>query len=205
MKIVDLSHPLINNMPTYPSDPDVSIKEQKSIKTSNSSLHSIYFGTHTGTHCDVHAHIKENGKKLHQYPISNFIGSAIKLDKKTYKEALDFIDNINGLIFDSGFSNKFNYPEVFYGRNRPKIPDELVEILMEKKLQFFGCDLPSVDSSGSKEKPVHNALLGSDYVIYESLANLDQIPVLEEFRFIGLPLNFIGLDGSPVRAIAELL
>ena len=32
MNLVDPSHPLINKMPTYPSDPDVSIVEQKSIK-----------------------------------------------------------------------------------------------------------------------------------------------------------------------------
>ena len=45
---------------------------------------------------------------------------------------------------------------------------------IEMDIKFFGCDLPSVDISGSKDKPIHNALLGSNIIIYESLTNLDR-------------------------------
>ena len=72
------------------------------------------------------------------------------------------------------------------------------------EVKFFACDLPSVDASGSKEKPIHHALLGSDIVIYETLTNLDQLPLLKPFEFYGFPLPFIGLDGSPVRAIGVI-
>ena len=68
-------------------------------------------------------------------------------------------------------------------------------------INFFGCDLPSVDENGSKVKPIHNTLLGADIIIYESLANLDQLPLLIPFDFYGFPLSLNGLDGSPIRAI----
>ena len=68
-------------------------------------------------------------------------------------------------------------------------------------LKLFGCDLPSVDASGIKHKPVHHALLGSNFIIYESLTNLEELPFLKPFKFWGLPLPLDGLDGSPVRAI----
>jgi len=75
---------------------------------------------------------------------------------------------------------------------------------VKNNIKMFGCDLPSVDANGTKEKPVHRALLGNDVIIYESLTNLDQIPMLEPFQFIGFPLSFKNLDGSPVRAVALL-
>ena len=78
----------------------------------------------------------------------------------------------------------------------------MIEITVGLGVKFFGCDLPSVDQSGSKHKPIHNALLGVDIIIYETLANLDELPVLKTFDFFGFPMPFLGLDGSPVRAVA---
>jgi len=40
--------------------------------------------------------------------------------------------------------------------------------------------------------------------IIENLIGIDQIPT-RRFRFSGLPLPFVGLTGSPIRAIAEPL
>jgi kynurenine formamidase len=79
-----------------------------------------------------------------------------------------------------------------------------VEYIINSNIKIFGCDLPSVDVSGSKDKPIHNALLGSNIIVYESLANLNQLPLLTPFEFYGFPLPFVGLDGSPVRAVAIL-
>ena len=70
----------------------------------------------------------------------------------------------------------------------------------KKKLPFAG-DLPSVDKSGSVDKKVHRHLLSSDIIIYESLTNLNRLPLLKPFHFYGFPLPFIGLDGSPIRAV----
>ena len=81
------------------------------------------------------------------------------------------------------------------------ISETLIEKVVEMKTKFFGCDLPSVDVSGSQEKTVHHALLGSDIIIYESLNNLHQLPLLTPFEFYGFPLPFNGLDGSPVRVV----
>ena len=39
-------------------------------------------------------------------------------------------------------------------------------------------------------------------VIVESLANLDALPDDVEFTFIGFPLPWTGVDGSPIRAVA---
>ena len=62
MKILDLTHQIFNSIPTYPSDPEVEIVEEKNICAHNTLLHSIKMGTHTGTHLDVEAHVRKMEK-----------------------------------------------------------------------------------------------------------------------------------------------
>ena len=204
MNFVDLSHPLSNNMPTYPSDPDVSIICEKDIETDNTLLHGFKMGTHTGTHLDVPAHIIPDGKKLNDFPLNVFSGLAVKLDENSHAGLDQIEEKIDGIIYNTGWYRYFNEPDKFYGPTRPVIPVSLVDILVKMGLKFFGCDLPSVDASGSKHKPGHHALLGAEIIIYESLTNLDQLPLLLPFEFYGFPLPFDGLDGSPVRAVGVI-
>ena len=56
---------------------------------------------------------------------------------------------------------------------------------------------PSIDW-----KEVHLILLAAEVeiLIVEALTHLEQLP--EHFTFIGFPLNIVGRDGSPIRAVA---
>jgi len=202
MRFVDLSHPISNDMTTYPSDPDISIVREKEIHSDRTLLHRFTMGTHTGTHLDAPAHIILGGKTLENIPLTSFSGLTVKVNKKTISALDDIDEKINGIIFDSDWYKNFNDSSKYYGSDRPDIPENLVNISIRRRIKFFGCDLPSVDKSGSKEKPIHKILLKSGIIIYESLTNLDQLPMLSPFNFYGFPLSFIGLDGSPVRAVA---
>jgi len=204
MKYVDLSFSISNDMATYPSDPDISIVREKEIYSDRTLLHRFTMGTHTGTHLDAPAHIISGGKTLDDFPLSSFTGKTVMVDLNSIGE-LDKVDEkIDGIIFDSGWYRNFNDPKIYFGSDRPEISEYLVKIAVKMGVKYFGCDLPSVDVSGSKDKPIHNALLGADIIIYESLTNLNQLPLLTPFEFYGFPLPFIGLDGSPVRAVAIL-
>ena len=204
MKIVDLSHCLFQGAPSYPSDPVISIKKEKDIKQDNSTLHSIHFGTHSGTHLDVPAHIIQGGKTLSDFGLEAFFGTAIVADKTNYLQYETFTEKIDVFIFNTGWYNMINNPNIFFGKDRPVISADLVKYIIDNNFKIFACDLPSVDTSGSKGKPVHKALLENNVIIYESLANLDQLPMLQLFQFFGFPLSFKDLDGSPVRAVAIL-
>ena len=204
MKFVDLSHPISNEMATYPSDPDISIIREKDIQTNRTLLHRFTMGTHTGTHLDVPAHIISGGKTLADFPISSFTGNTVKVNGASISDLGKIKEKIDGVILDTGWYKKFRSPEIYFGSGRPIIPEELVKISVEMGVKFFGCDLPSVDKSGSKDKPIHNALLKENIIIYESLTNLDKLPLLTPFEFYGFPLPFVGLDGSPVRAIGVI-
>lgn len=51
---------------------------------------------------------------------------------------------------------------------------------------------------------MERALLAQGIVTYSGLVNLDRLPRGLVFTFIGLPLNILAGDGSPVRAVALL-
>ena len=204
MMFVDLSHPISNNMSTYPSDPGVSIIPEKEIDTDGTLLHSIKMGTHTSTHLDVPAHIIPGEKTLNDFPLRSFSGSAVKVNENSYANLDQIEEKMDGIVFDTGWYRYFGDPTIFFGSNRPVIPKSLIEKAKKLKIKFFGCDLPSVDASGSKEKPIHHALLGEDIIVYESLTNLHYLPLLTPFEFYGFPLPLDGLDGSPVRAVGFL-
>ena len=204
MRFVDLSHPISEEMSTYPSDPDISIVREKEIHLDRTLLHRFTMGTHTGTHLDAPAHIISGGKTLDDFPLSSFTGKTVKVDLNSISE-LDKIDEkVDGIIFDSSWYSRFEKPEIYFGSDRPEIPKNIVNKAIEMGIKYFGCDLPSVDVSGSKDKRIHNTLLRNDIIIYESLTNLGMLPTLTPFEFFGFPLSFVGLDGSPVRATAML-
>ena len=204
MKLIDLSYSLSSKMATYPTDPKIHIKQEKSIKSNGSKIHSFSMGTHSGTHLDTPAHIFESGKNLDDFNLDHFTGVAIKFDKKTIGNIKDINFKFDGLIYETGWSKKFSNPKIFYGSSRPIITIDIVKMVFEYKLKFFGCDLPSVDKSGSKNKIVHNLLLKKNIIIYECLNNLEKLPLGIPFQFYGFPLSLYGLDGSPVRAVAKL-
>ena len=203
MKLIDLSHVIKKNMSTYPSDPKIHIKKEKTIENNNSLVHSFKMGTHTGTHLDVPAHISLKGKTLHEIPIVKFAGIAVKVDANSCNELQSGFDQIDGVIFDSGWYVNFDNPNIFFGGSRPKIPNRLIELCLAMNIKFFGCDLPSVDESGSENKENHHSFLDNEIIIYEALNNLDKLKILEPFQFYGFPLAFKNLDGSPVRAVAH--
>ena len=204
MRFVDLSHPISEEMSTYPSDPDISIVREKEIHSDRTLLHRFTMGTHTGTHLDAPAHIISGGKFLDDFPLSSFIGKTVKVDINSISALDENGERFDGIIVDTGWYRYFNNANKYYGSGRPEIPEILVRKAIEMDIKYFGCDLPSVDVSGSKDKPIHNALLGNDIIIYESLTNLHRLPRLTPFQFFGFPLSFKELDGSPVRAVAIL-
>lgn len=203
-RFIDLSEPIIDSMVTYPSDPSVKVETVKSIQQNGSEVHKISLGTHTGAHVDAASHIIKDGMQIHEYPLTHFMGSCILVNYESDLRNLSTNELINGIIFHSGWRESFYNSSDYYTGDRPQIPQNIIDYCIECGCSFFGCDLPSVDMRGDKDKVHHYSLLSNDIVIYENLMNLDLLPVEKPFHFIGLPLFLKNLDASPVRAIAIL-
>lgn len=202
MRALDLSEKLSPGMPFYPSDPKVDFEKVKNIESHSSQVHRIKLGTHSGTHVDAASHIIPDGKSIDEYTLDYFFGRCLVVSLDTWKEKMALFDSLNGIVVHTGWPEKCASKEDYFLGIRPEIPLELVNLCIKKGLKFIGCDMPSVDKKGSKEKPIHHKILSNDMVIYETLVNLDSIPIDTVFDFIGLPLYLEKLDASPIRAIA---
>ncbi|MBU6452484.1 MAG: cyclase family protein [Cyanobacteria bacterium REEB67] len=125
-------------------------------------------------------------------PHTGAIGGSAILDQLT---ELATVDEITRVIFKTRSESKPHLFEDDYSY----IGEDTAEKLGELGFVLTGLDTPSVDHTESKDLATHNVL---DRFNLCWLENLDLSAVEEgEYQLIALPLKFIELEASPVRAI----
>jgi arylformamidase len=206
MRVIDLSHPITAGMPVYPGDPPVVVTPYQTIGADGFAVHTVSFGTHTGTHVDAPAHFIEKDMTVdNQQILDACTGEAVLIDAPAgpgsvitpagLDAAIALITNGARIILHTGWSSHFGMPE--YYRDYPVISPELATLMVDRRIKLLGIDAPSVGDE------LHAHLLGAGIVLLENLTNLDRIPV-SQFLLSAAPLALSGLDGSPVRACAIL-
>jgi kynurenine formamidase len=93
-----------------------------------------------------------------------------------------------------------------YYREHPFLDAAVARHLIDLGVRAVGIDTPSPDpydpGSAVPRLPFHAAFLGAGGVIVENLTNLAALTWPDPL-FSALPLPLVGLDGSPVRAVAR--
>jgi kynurenine formamidase len=174
MRIVDLTQSLYDQMPVYPGDPEVIIKEIHTLDKEGWNLRNMTLTTHIGTHVNVPYHMVSNGKKLDDYEIDSFIGESM-----LYKEGMAY-DKSNGIIFSNH-----------------NIDQKIAASLINIPPKFVG-----LSENFEFDIAIEKMLLQKGIISFENLANTDMLP--DKFLFYGVPLNIKEADGSPVRAFAMI-
>ena len=78
MRYYDITHTLNGEVPIWPGDPLFSLEQIQTIGCgSDSNLHQLSMGVHTGTHVDAPYHFLSNGKRLGEMDLSYFIGDCL--------------------------------------------------------------------------------------------------------------------------------
>ena len=75
--IYDVSVPIANGMPVWPSDPPLKLTSQSHLardKTHTVQVTRIEMGSHTGTHIDAPFHFVEGGRRLEEIPLDDLVG-----------------------------------------------------------------------------------------------------------------------------------
>lgn len=204
-KIYDISIPITNKTVVYPNNPAISIENFASLPQDSSGLTKITMGSHSGTHIDAPKHTIENGHGIDQFSLDKFIGDCYVYDFsylekgqgvsiKDFEKREPKEDEI--VLIKTSNSNR-DYIE-FYSDFVYLDPDTAT-YLKNKKIKLFGIDYLSVKQKGSIDNRSHNEFLENNIPITEGLCFKD---ISEgEYQFIAMPLKFIGIDGSPTRAI----
>lgn len=221
LEAVDLSHPLEEGMPVWPTLSRFFKTLWLSIHYGDeSTAHQLVLNEHTGTHVDAPAHYLPPGHPHHRWvdevPIDRWMGTAclIRSDGTPPRGALE-ADHVLGWESRNGPLQRGDIAVFEFGwwRRWATRPDDgpfltdwpglgagCVELLLDRGVKAVAVDTLSPDVFGDAASPVHRALLGEGVLIVENVANLAGLP--PRFYLMALPLKVKGGSGAPCRATA---
>ncbi|MBA1397746.1 cyclase family protein [Mammaliicoccus sciuri] len=198
---IDITQQLTNNIAHWPGDEPFHFKlSATKEETGSVNIGSISTSTHIGTHMDAPYHFDEEGIKIHEIDVNRLIGDAtlIEIMDETLitQEILKKYD-IKGTIIMIKTKSEA-HSEVF-PESVPVLTEDAIQYLSSIGIKVFGIDVPSVDDIDSKTLNNHHAFNQYDIINIENLL-LENVSE-GYYNFIGLPLNIVGADGSPIRAV----
>lgn len=207
MPIYDITVPLSAELPVYPGDPPIEIRDSLVLaKGEPANVSALNFGAHTGTHVDAPAHFIEGAKKVESLDLDVLIGEVevieVSCDTRVITE--EFVETTcaprvifktrNSGLWSTDFKTDFTYLDLTAARK-----------LIENGVRLVGIDYLSIEQFGSHDHEVHRALLSHEVIILEGL-NLTGVPA-GKYELICLPLRLrsnLG-DGAPARAVLRTL
>jgi arylformamidase len=203
MKIFDISWPISTATTGYKDRNIVTFEETRTFAKDGMRDSVINLSSHTGTHVDAPAHFIKDGLTIDQIGLDRLMGPAVVIDLFNVLDGItrdDLIDKgiqegdivllktTNSLTPATGkFTPHFIYLEV-----------SGAQYLAEKKIKAVGIDYLGLERSQPGHES-HTALMHADIVIIEGL-RLQHVPA-GDYICICLPLNIIGLEAAPARAI----
>ncbi|HZG55644.1 cyclase family protein [Paenibacillus sp.] len=220
-ELVDLTHPLEEDMPVYPSHSRYFHTLWDSSQTGSLSLaYQLIINEHCGTHMDATAHFLAPEHPAHRYMSETdprrFFGRARTLDFSSFSDRdLVSVSDIRKweerhhpieagdiVLFRFGWDRYWKPRSVdrTYTDSWPGISEAAASYVVEKSVKAVGCDTLAIDSSYADRAPAHYVLLGNGVNIIENLTRLDRVS--GESLIFALPLKIKEGSGSPIRALA---
>lgn len=210
MRLIDLSHPVLEGMPVYPGTEPPHIVDANSLEEHGFREKKITLYSHTGTHVDAPAHILADGKTLDEFAISAFHGPAVVYTHETDSSTIDIeqllklekdLADVDFLLIATGWGKYWGQKQYF--RDFPVLSLAAAQWLEQFELKGVGLDAISADPVDSVELAVHFQLLSRNVLLFENLNNLDMISK-RRCTFTGLPLHLKAADGAPIRAFVTV-
>jgi arylformamidase len=215
-RVVDLTLPLHNGMPTYPVPwhPLFEMVQLGRHAVEGRESRRVTIGTHTGTHCDAPAHLVPGGATLESLPLEVLVGPATVVDLTSAGERAELDARVlaealgerrpERLLLRYGWSTHWGTMKYF--TDHPFLSEAAGRLLVERGVRLLGFDTPTPDNplhgrGHDPDSPVHKLLLGAGVVLVEYLCNLEALRG-QEVELVVLPLKLEGADGAPVRCVA---
>ncbi len=230
-RIIDISQPIGERTACFPGDTPFSRRLTVSYEQSQTlNLTAMTMSPHVGTHADAPVHVRgtmSGAKKdalmrrsspdreldvmegddeaIGTLPLDPFVGPVTVVDFSPHRGPITpehMADVLAGrphpperVISKTMHRVRYHIFENHYAHLTVELVDKLADI----GVKLIGLDSPSVDHVESKTLEVHHRLLARNMVWLENL-DLTHCPARDYF-LIALPLKFMQLEASPVRAV----
>jgi arylformamidase len=213
--LIDLSHPIVDRMVTYPGLPTpvigthLSREAAAEIYAPGTTFHigQIDICTNTGTYLDVPFHRFVDGHDLAALPLERVAGvPGVCVDRRgqtTIDLTRDEVAGLAGHAVLVRTDHSVHFGTEAYAVGHPHLSAAAAEALVGADVACVGIDSLNIDGTSDGTRPVHTILLGAEIPIIEHLTNLEAIPATG-FRFTAVPPKFEGAGTFTVRAFATL-
>ncbi len=202
MAIYDITLPLRPELPPWPGDIPFTLTQDSSIEQGGRCNKSGFsMSSHFGTHLDAPYHFDNGGITLEKIPLDVFAGPALVHVVDTTDlirpEHLPNLDGVERIVFKT--PNTSFIADSTFNTNFVAVGLEAAQVLTQAGVRLVGIDYFSIESYQNPGNPVHLELCGNGVVLVEGL----DLRAIEpgQYELIVLPLNILGGDGSPCRAI----
>lgn len=223
-KVISLSHTLRPGIPCWPGDPVFSTTPIADVATVGWSLRKLELGEHTGTHVNTSATFFPHGFAPDRFPPDYWIRNGICIDLPgedpnrrlqvadifAWEERHGLITSDSLILLNTGWERYWSDPVKFFGHDAAGIPHfpgfspHAAAFLMEHRhAAGLGIDTHGLDGGNDTEFSVNRAVLETNRIAVECLANLDLLPPRGFTLTIGaLPIEHG--TGSPAMVFALL-
>jgi len=202
MAIHDISVPIRPDMPIYDGNPGVEVERVDAIADgAPANMSRLTLGAHTGTHVDAPLHFIDGAPGAEGIPLDALYGPAVVVDATSVAgesigqadlESLGIPEGAERVLLKTRNSELWNQDA--FTRDFLRLDGSGARFVISRRIRTIGIDYLSV---GDRE--AHRELLGAGVVPVEGL-DLRRVEP-GEYTFVCLPLDVVGSDGAPARAI----
>jgi arylformamidase len=202
--IIDISLPITPKMPIWPGDPCPALETVTTLEHEGVQVSRLILGTHTGTHVDAPRHFIPGGRTIDQLDLAALIGLCRVIELMRVEGQISRAD-LQQFELQSGdrvllkTHNSRQSAVRTFARDFVALEPSAADYLCEQGVRLVGIDGPSIDAWNASTFPCHKRLLGADALILENLVLRHVMPGV--YHLSAVPLNLIGADGCPVRAL----
>ena len=216
-RYVEVSHPIVPGMKTYPGLPepkvDVIIDHDGSRERYQGKaeflIASLDLCGNTGTYVDAPIHRYRGGADLASLPLDRLADlDAVVIDATVAGRTIGpdaFRETeLSGraALVRTDFSRNWGTDAYFSGN--PFLTADACDLLLAKGVRFVGIDSLNIDDTADPSRPAHTRLLGAGVPICEHMTNLAAVPSSGS-RLHAVPIAWVGGASFPIRAYVVVL
>jgi arylformamidase len=190
------------------------LKEHDAPGGAGQIVRGVHMRLHAGSHVDAPEHNVRGGTQIHQLPLALFIGDAIIADLRDKmpgkpvtgsdleKAIGSCIRRGDRVLLRTDHNNSYDGGSDRWMKTSPYLTIDATRWLIEKGAVIVGYDFYHGNDEPGAPRVFHNSRTLSEHgvVTLPYLKNLDRI-TRQRVTLVALPLNIIGAEASPVRAV----
>ena len=220
MKIIDLTHRLLREIPTWDGNVGFELSTEVDYKDCTPPdlfrIQKIKCGLSMGTHIDAPSHVIPEGRTIDKLSLEELMTDCVVIDVSAEADAkyiimpsvIENFEKVYGeiqshsfIIFYTGWDKRWGNRDKYHNNHKfPSVHENTAKLLLQRNITGIGIDTFSADT-GAEGYPVHKAILGADKYLVENIVNAKKLPAKGAKVFI-LPIKIKNGTEAPVRMVA---